>query len=61
VDFAEEKTVSGGIKAYVVDFSAGAKGTQTDSHKVKITLQALGPDGKPLKLSGADLPSDATK
>jgi hypothetical protein len=59
VDFAEEKTVSGGIKAYIVNFSAGTKGTQTDSHKVKITLQAMGPDGKPLKLSGKNLPSDA--
>lgn len=60
VDFAEEKTASGGIKAYIVDFSAGVKGTQTDSHKVKITLQVSGADGKSLALSSEDLPSDAS-
>jgi hypothetical protein len=60
VTFAQENSLGGGIKAYIFDFSAGAKGTQTDSHKVKITLQVSGPGGKPLKLSGSDLPSNAS-
>jgi Trypsin-co-occurring domain 2 len=58
VSFTKEGSAGGGIKVYVFDFSAEAKGTQSDSHKVKITLQVSGPDGKPLKLSSNKLPSD---
>jgi hypothetical protein len=48
--FRSEKEGSGGVKAWVLDISGKAKTGNEMTHKVKLVLEPVGPEGGPLKV-----------
>ena len=59
VAFAEENAAGGGIKAYIFEASASTKGTETGTHRVKLSLSVADEKGDPIALKSASLPSNA--
>ncbi len=53
ITFEAEAEAGGGFKLFsLIDLSAKAKAGQESTHKVKLTLEPVGRDDKPLKISG---------
>jgi Trypsin-co-occurring domain 2 len=51
-EVAVERSASGGIRFWVVEIGAG--GSSTETHTVRIPLQPIRTDGRPVLTGGAD-------
>jgi len=45
-------------KLVLVDVSAGGKQASQVTHRIKLTLEPIGPDGKSSKISGLSMPGE---
>lgn len=55
ISFTAEREAGGGIKVFsLVDLSGKAKGGEASTHRVKLTLEPVGPDGKPALIRDKD-------
>jgi hypothetical protein len=50
----------GSAKLWVLDVSAEGTRSQQMSHRIKLSLQPVGPDGLPSKISGESVPGEET-
>jgi hypothetical protein len=48
--FKSEREGGGGVKAWFLDISGKAKTGNETTHKVKLVLEPVGPDGRPFKV-----------
>jgi hypothetical protein len=47
-----------GVKAWFLDISGKAKGADESTHKIKLVLEPVGPDGKPTLVGDDELLKD---
>jgi Trypsin-co-occurring domain 2 len=59
--FKSEQEGGAGIKAWFLEVSGKAKSADETSHKVKLILELVGPDGKPTRVSDRNLERSDTE
>ena|SRR5690349_6996562 len=59
ITFTKEKEGGGGVKIWsILDLSGKAKSSDQSTHKVKLVLEPVGPDGKPVPISSKVLETE---